>query len=194
MRGGRRTKQWWWRWRSNPLRRRDDVLEAWLVLAAWVLVVVGGTFAGAVAARAADETFARQRADRTPVRAVLLADVPRTTGARGNVYSDRAMAKVRWTAADGSRRTGSTLVDAGLRTGSTVTVWTNRQGDLTSRPPGPTDAAVEAGFLGAGAALALSGLVIGAGAAARCRLDRRRIAQWGREWDMVGPRWGHKTG
>ncbi|MBE8471895.1 Rv1733c family protein [Streptomyces justiciae] len=194
MRGGRRTKQWWWRWRSNPLRRRDDVLEAWLVLIVWALVAVGGTLAGVGAAHAADETFARQRAERTPVRAVLLADVPRTTGAKGSMYSDRAAAKVRWTAADGSLRTGSTLVDAGSKAGSSVTVWTNRQDDLTTRPPGPSDAAVEAGFLGAGAALALSGLVIGAGATVRWRLDRRRVAGWGTEWDMVGPEWGHRTG
>lgn len=194
MRGGRRTKQWWWRWRSNPLRRREDVLEAWLVLAVWALVAVGGTLAGVVAARAADETFARQRADREPVRAVVLADAPRTAGVRGSVYNDRALAKVRWTAADGSLRTGSTLVEAGREAGSAVTVWTNRQGDVTTRPPGPSDAAVEAGLLGAGAALALSGLVIGAGATVRWRLDRRRIAGWGTEWAMVGPQWGHKTG
>jgi len=163
------------------------------VLVVWALVAVGGTLVGVVAARAADETFARQRADRAPVRAMLLVDVPRATGARGTVYSDRAAAKVRWTATDGTRRTGSTLVDAGLTAGSPVTVWTNRRGDLTSRPPDPTDAAVEAGFLGAGAGLALSGLVVGAAAVARWRLDRRRIEGWAREWDTVGPEWGHTT-
>ncbi|WP_329331861.1 hypothetical protein OG866_03410 [Streptomyces sp. NBC_00663] len=193
MRGDRRTKRWLWRFRSNPLRRHDDVLEAWLVLAVLLLVAVGGTLAGVVTARAADDTFAGQRADRAPVRAVLLADAPRTTGAKGGVYGGRTTTKVRWTTPDGSRRTGSTLVDAGQEAGAAVTVWTNRQGELTTRPPGPSDAAVEAGFLGAGAALALSGLVIGAGAVVRCRLDRRRVAGWGREWDLVGPEWGHRT-
>ena len=39
----------------------------------------------------------------------------------------------------------------------------------------------------------LAGRVFGAGAGARWRLDRRRVDEWGREWDQVGPRWGHKT-
>lgn len=66
MHGGRRTKKTLWRWRSNPLRRRDDVLEAWLVLAVWALIAVGGTLAGVLTARAADDVFAQQRAERTP--------------------------------------------------------------------------------------------------------------------------------
>jgi hypothetical protein len=189
MRADRRTKRWLWRWRANPLRRRDDVLEAWLVLAVWALVAMGGTLAGVLTARAADDVFAQQRAERTPVRAVLLADAPRSASS-----INRAFVKARWTLADGSTHTGKTLVDGGHKAGSTIVLWTNTQGDLTTPPPSGTDAAVEAGFLGAAAALAVTGLAFGAGSAARWCLDRRRIDDWGREWDLVGPRWGHKTG
>ncbi|MFJ4201148.1 hypothetical protein ACIP2Y_16160 [Streptomyces sviceus] len=55
-----RGRKWWWRWRSNALRRREDVLEAWLVPAVRVLVAV--------------DDFAQRRSDRTPVRAVLIRD------------------------------------------------------------------------------------------------------------------------
>jgi hypothetical protein len=189
MRAGRRGKKWLWRWRANPLRRRDDVLEAWLVLAVWALIAVGGTLAGLVTARAADDVFAQQRAERTPARAVLLTDAP---GAESKSY--RALVKVRWTLADGSTRTGTTLVDGGQKAGSTIVLWTNTQGNPTTQPPSGTVAAVEAGFLGAASALGVTGLVFGAGRAARWWLDRRRIDQWGSEWDLVGPRWGHKTG
>ncbi|RPF30932.1 hypothetical protein [Streptomyces sp. TLI_185] len=189
MRTRRRTKRWLWRWRANPLRRRDDVLEAWLVLALWTLVAVGGTLAGVLTARAADDAFTEQRAERNPVRAVLLTDTPPS-----EAKSYRAFTQVRWTGRDGSARTGRTLVDGGLRAGSTTVLWTDRQGNLTTRPPNRTDAAVEAGLLGAASALAVTGLVFGAGGAARWWLDRRRIDEWGREWDLVGPRWGHKTG
>ncbi|WP_263635550.1 hypothetical protein [Streptomyces sp. CoH27] len=34
------------RWRDNPLRRREDVAEAWIVVALWVVVLVGGGSAG----------------------------------------------------------------------------------------------------------------------------------------------------
>ncbi|WSW72057.1 hypothetical protein OG390_02400 [Streptomyces sp. NBC_00996] len=189
MRTGRRTKRWLWRWRANPLRRRDDVLEAWLVLAVWALIAVGGTLAGVLTARAADDVFAQQRAELTPVQAVLLADAPRAP-----VKGYRALVKVRWTLADGSTHTDKTLVDGGRKAGSTIVLWTNTQGNLTAPPPSGTDASVEAGFLGVASTLAVTGLVFGAGGATRWCLDRRRIDQWGREWDLVGPRWGHKTG
>lgn len=51
---------------------------------------------------------------------------------------------------------------------------------------------VEAGFLGAMAALALGGAIFGTGSAVRWWLTRRRIDRWGREWELVGPKWGHK--
>ncbi|ANS70120.1 hypothetical protein SLINC_7896 [Streptomyces lincolnensis] len=187
MRGARRTEQWFWRWRSNPLRRRDDVLDAWLVTAVWALIIVGGTLCGAVTGRAADGVFAQQRAERTAVRAVLLTGTPQ---AASNSY--RSVAKVRWTARDGSTRTGKTLVKAGRAAGSRMTVWTDARGELTTEPPSRGEAAVESALLGASAALASSGLVVGIGGAARWRLNRRRIDSWGTEWALVGPQWGHK--
>ncbi|MFF7648211.1 hypothetical protein [Streptomyces canus] len=184
-----RTRKWLWRWRGNPLRRHDDVLEAWLVLAVWVLVAVGGTVAGVLTAQSADGVFARQRAGRTPVRAVLLADTPRATA-----HSYRLLAAVRWTAPDGSVHTDKALVESGLRAGAEVGVWTGAQGGLATAPPSRTEASAESALLGAASAFALSGVVWGAGGVARRGLDRRRLAQWGEEWDLVGPRWGHRTG
>ncbi|MFJ2238076.1 hypothetical protein [Streptomyces sp. NPDC087859] len=188
MRTGRRTKRWFWRWRSNPLRRRVDVLEAWLVLAVCVLIAVGGTLAGAVTALAADGVFARQRAERTAVDAVLLADTPAAASS-----SYRTRAEVRWIGHDGSVRTGTTLVGSGKSAGARVTLWTNTQGALVTAPPSREDAAVEAVLLGTGAALAVTGLVVGAWGVTRRCLDRRRIGEWDSEWDLVGPQWGHKT-
>lgn len=182
-----------WRWRSNPLRRRDDVVEAWIVLAVWMLVAVGGTAAGLTAANATDETFARQRAERHPVRAVLLADVPTHTSAVRS-SGDKALADIRWTAPDGSTRTDRTLVGTGLKAGTELTVWQDRHGTLTTAPPNDTEAALEAGLMGTLAGLALTGAVYATGALARWRLDRRRIDRWGREWDLMGPKWGHRTG
>ncbi|MFF8941534.1 hypothetical protein ACF1A5_04470 [Streptomyces sp. NPDC014864] len=192
-RGTRRTGRRLWRWRRNPLRRHDDVVEAWVLLVMWVVIVVGGAIAGAVTALAADQEFARQRADRQAVRAVLLTDVPLGTSSAGS-ESYRAPGQVRWTAPDGTTRTGRTLVSTGLRSGSTVTVWQDRHGVLTTEPPGATEAAVEAGLFGTAAALGFAGLAFGTGALARWRLDRHRYAQWDAEWDLVGPRWDQKTG
>ncbi|MER5518369.1 hypothetical protein [Streptomyces sp. NPDC002763] len=193
MRRTRRVKKLLWRWRSNPLRRRDDIVEAWIVLAVWTLVLVGGIVAGLVTAGAADDVFARQRAERAPVRAVLLVAVPKSVSGIGT-GSERTPGTVSWTAPDGSTRTGRTLVDTGSKAGSKVVVWLDHQGGLTTEPPSAGEAAVEAGVLGTVAGCALAGAVFGAGAVARWRLERRRLDLWDREWDTVGPRWGHKTG
>ncbi|MCT9080190.1 hypothetical protein [Streptomyces fulvoviolaceus] len=193
MDGGTRAKKRLWRWRSNALRRRDDIVEAWIVLAVWVVVAVGGALAGLVTAHAADDAFARQRAERHSVRAELLTDVPASATSAGTT-SRHALAKIRWTTPDGDTRTDKTLVGTDQKAGAEVVVWLDGRGDLATEPPSPTEAAVEAGVLGTAAALGLAGTAFGAGALARWRLDRRRIDQWGREWDLVGPRWGHKTG
>ncbi|NGO44864.1 hypothetical protein [Streptomyces ureilyticus] len=84
-------------------------------------------------AHTADNVFARQQAEKHSIRAVLVDYVPLTVWRA--VTSDQVRAKVRWTAADGSTRTGTTLVDAGHRAGSDVVVWADGQGGLT--PPRP---------------------------------------------------------
>ncbi|MGW2648906.1 Rv1733c family protein [Streptomyces sp. NPDC001393] len=183
-----------WRWRCNPLRRREDVVEAWLVLAVWMLVVVAGAVAGVLTARAAGDVFAAQRAHRHPVRAVLLADPPH--GAASAWPADGLVrARVRWSAPDGTPRTGDTLVGSGLRAGARVAAWQDDHGSLTpAKPTNPTEGAIEAGVFGVAAALAAAAPVYGAGALGRLWLDRRRMARWEREWDLVEPRWGHRTG
>ncbi|HEY8983125.1 MAG TPA: hypothetical protein VIU15_26540 [Streptomyces sp.] len=191
MRGTRRTTKLLWRWRGNPLRRRDDVIEAWLVLIVWLLIAVAGTLVGMTTAHAADEVFARQRAQRHPVRAVLVDDVPKSVG---TTVDGRRSAEVRWSAPDGSPRTGRALVDAGQRAGATVTVWLDAEGRPSVEPPDATQAAIESAALGAGAACGLAGALYGAGRVVRWRLDRRRIEGWASEWDVVGPLWGHRTG
>ncbi|MFF7969889.1 hypothetical protein [Streptomyces sp. NPDC007905] len=189
-----RTRKPLWRWRDNPLRRREDIVEAWVVLAVWIVVVVGGTLAALVTAGAAADEFAQQRAHRHPARAVLLAGAPPgATAARST--DGRIRVSLRWTAPDGTSRTGRTLVDGGLRAGARVVVWQDDRDRLTAtRPTGRVEGAVEAGLFGSAAALAVAAPACLAGAVVRAHLDRRRLAHWDREWNLVGPGWGHPTG
>ncbi|MBV2357644.1 hypothetical protein KUM39_25325 [Streptomyces sp. J2-1] len=183
-----------WRWRSNPLRRHEDVVEAWVVLTVWVIVAVAGAFAGLVTARGAEHEFAEQRAHRHAVQAVLLTDAPHDVTAHWST-DGRVRGSVRWTAPDGTPRSGQTLVDGGLKAGALVTVWQDDQGRLALSPPmSSAEGHVEAALFGAAAALAVAAPVFGAGVFARARLDRLRMAHWDQEWDRVGPQWGPKTG
>ncbi|GGS55565.1 Rv1733c family protein [Streptomyces cinerochromogenes] len=188
------TTQWLWRWRSNPLRRHEDIVEAWIVLVVWVVAVVGGALAALVTAQAADHAYAEQRAHRHAVRAVLVSDAPHGFAADWST-DGRVRGAVRWTAPDGTSRTGHTMVDGGLKAGARVTAWQDDRGRLLlAQPTGGSQGHVEAALFGAAAALALAAPVFAAGAVARARLDRRRMARWDQEWNLVGPRWGPRAG
>ncbi|MFI2641772.1 hypothetical protein [Streptomyces sp. NPDC018610] len=187
-------RQWLWPWRPrhNRLRRREDVVEAWIMLVMWALILVGGAIVWTVTARVAAQEFAWQRADRRTAEAVLLTDAPPSPSAAGD--GSRTSAEVRWTSPDGTTRTARTLVPGGLSSGTTLTVWQDGRGALTAEPPTPVEGRAEAALFGAAAAFSLSGLVCGTAALARWRLDRRRCEQWGTEWDLVGPMWDRRTG
>ncbi|MFC4464164.1 hypothetical protein ACFPH6_06215, partial [Streptomyces xiangluensis] len=147
------TKQRLWRWRSNPLRRRDDTVEAWIVLAVWAGIALGGTLAGLVAGHAVAESFAQQRVGRHSVPAVLLENTPAVFVTEAGPSRQQVRAKVRWTAADGSTHTGKAKVDTGHKTGSKVRVWIDSQGQLTSEPATAAQATVFAGYAATAAAL-----------------------------------------
>lgn len=63
-----------WRWRRNPLRRRSDVVEAWVIVVGWVFALVCGLLVGLVAADAVERDTEGQREERRQVSAVLVED------------------------------------------------------------------------------------------------------------------------
>ncbi|MGQ4386241.1 hypothetical protein ACN6LB_004235 [Streptomyces sp. SAS_270] len=171
------------------MRRRDDVVEGWVVLGVWTAIAVGAPFVGTVCAHSTEDAFARQRADRHPVQAVLMDNT--SSPVRAGWEGTRVRATVRWTA-DGTTRTDRTMLDAGHRVGSEVKVWVNGQGRLVTRPPSATESSVQADALGLLAATAFAAPVYAGGRVLRRQLDRRRIDEWGRAWDRVGPQWGRE--
>ncbi|MFF0065738.1 hypothetical protein ACFYRC_30155 [Streptomyces sp. NPDC005279] len=62
MRETKRARARGWRWRRNPLRRRSDAVEAWIVLVTWVLALIAGAVAGGVAAYSVDQAIEGERA------------------------------------------------------------------------------------------------------------------------------------
>ncbi|TXS78987.1 MULTISPECIES: Rv1733c family protein [unclassified Streptomyces] len=193
MRGTKRVSRLLWRWRTNPLRRHEDVVGAWIVLAVWMVIATGGTVIGVLTAHAADESFAQLRRERHPVQAVLAeSTAPTVTRGAGTPY-DQVRATVRWTAKDGATRTGQALLDPGQRAGSEVVVWLNGSGRLTTEPTSASTAAVEADVFGAAAALAFASLALAAGRVVRWRFDQRLHDRWGREWEQLGPQWRRRT-
>lgn len=175
-----------WRWRRNPLRRRSDVAEAWAVLATGVLLATAAPVAGAVVGLSVDSASLREGRDWHRSSAVLVKD------AADGTYADQVGAVVRWTAADGSSRTGTVLVRAGSNAGTRATIWLDDGGTLRHRPATAAEAAAQGTVYGVLAAVGAISLIAGGRWLIRVRLDRSRETEWEREWATVGPRWGHR--
>ncbi|MFC8434968.1 hypothetical protein [Streptomyces sp. NPDC057253] len=179
-----------WRWRRNPLRRRCDRVEAWIVLATWIVALAGGLLAGEAAGSAMEDDLATRRAAVHAVSAVLIEDADGTPAVTEDGIGDTVHAKVRWTAADGSAHTGLTRTEPGRAKGSSVTVWIDRRGDLARAPLTAGEARLQSALAGVLVAVGTGAVAFGCGRLARLRLDRRRMRDWESEWERVAPSGG----
>jgi hypothetical protein len=187
-------KVWLWRWRRNPLRRRVDAVEAWVVLGAWLVTLAAGVLAGLTATGAVEDGLARERAEWREVVALVTDKVPGTASDHSaRTSGEKVWGKVRWTAPDGTRHTGQVRVAPGSAAGTAVTVWTDPHGHLVTRPPTPSQARLRSALIGALVGLSTAAVPFAAGRVLCGRLERRRMSQWDEEWARFGPRWGRKT-
>lgn len=179
---------------QNPLRRRSDVIEAWLApVAIVVFLALSPLVAGLAATGVRADNAAAQHVQQSwhPVSAVLLraAPGPEYSDNGANTWTEWTLA--RWTSG-GRRYTGNIPVPAGSRAGSTQTVWLDSAGHV--RAPAMTRPELS-GTIGTGILLALAALAVVVAVAfriARWVLDRKRIASWENAWLSVGPRWSHQ--
>ena len=175
----------------NPLRRRLDVIDGWLlptVIAAFI--TLGPLLAGGIGLWMHADNAAAQRAQRSwhEVRAVLLQPVPGPAMSGNGSNSWLVWAPARWTA-DGRTQTGNVPAPAGTSKDAVVPVWLNRAGHVQV-PPLSAGAARDRIVVAALFALAsLAVLLTILAALARWLIDRRRLAGWEAAWRSVGPRW-----
>ncbi|WP_052863312.1 Rv1733c family protein [Streptomyces niger] len=184
-----------WRWRRCPLRRRWDVLDAWLGLLTALALILGVPAAGLSAGLATYGSQRTERAEQLAERRTLTGRLlepvpadPSTTGFAAGI--DRVPAKVRWTGPDGRRHTGTVDVEPGTRKGAAVPVWTHPDGRLADPPMTTAQAADDGVAAGLGTGMALGLAVLAVRWGGRRYLDRVRLAGWEREWARIGPRWG----
>ncbi|WP_431930918.1 Rv1733c family protein [Nonomuraea jabiensis] len=171
----------------NPLRRRSDRLEAAGVALTLVLLLFSVWPAVVVGRSVYDRGLQAERATpgiRQSVTATLVRDAPYTLPAAGGEDGAEpgSHAPARWTAPSGERKTGEVAVPAGTRAGTSVKVWIDGHGELTTPPTSHAETlagAVVAAFLvvvGSAATLTLAFRVF------RWSLDRGRYAAWDASW------------
>ena len=176
---------------GNPLRRRTDRLATWLAAQFLVVVLIAVPLAAIAAFGWASRSGAAElRAERAwrVVPAVLLRSVPVADSFAGGVFG-YAWVPARWTAPDGRVRSGHIPVEVGLAAGRKVAMWVDATGMPVDVPL--THRAVLARAL---TAAAVAGILLVAvlsllACAGRWLLDRRRLADWGLAWAIVGPQW-----
>ncbi|WP_329127002.1 Rv1733c family protein [Streptomyces sp. NBC_01465] len=178
-----------WRWRNNPLKRRSDILEAWVVAATWALVAVAVVAVGAATAGWVSSSISAQQSDRHRVPAVLTQAAPPAVAAVSGAGSEQVMARVRWVDARGATRTGTTRVPAGAAAGTSVTAWAGPHNSLVSPPPSDSDRIVRAGYSAVLAGSGAGALVFLVGLGLRAHIEVLRMRGWDAEWQEVALVW-----
>jgi hypothetical protein len=191
-----------WRWRHNPLRRATDLAEAWVALAALLLILLLAPVIGSLVGGATQDTLKESVREQRAARHLVTATVIRKAGGSA-LEADpeassgrdlRTQVLAHWTAPDGTRRQGPAMasIDSPQR-GDRFTIWTDPQGRIVARPLDSATAATHSVLAGFGAALLLMGLVEGGRRLIVWRMVRRRYARWDQAWERAGPDWG-RTG
>jgi hypothetical protein len=122
------------------------------------------------------------------VHAVLLQPATVPVGQAVAVRGAWVWVRARWESGGGSVRTGEVPARAGAAAGTTVTVWLNASGRVTS-PPHRAGAAFAA-VLAAMTTLAVTAFALLAVLRLVQRfLNWRRLAAWEAAWRATGPRW-----
>lgn len=180
---------------DSPLVRRWDRVESRLLLSIAVLAVLTVPLFAGIGATVYSHQLAivaDQHASRSPATAVLLENAPVAT--QRLIRGNPATAEVRasWVSASGVHHEVKVPVRYGAVKGTAVNIWLDANGDLTSPPRTPRDAAAVATYTTVAAWLAcvvaLAAIYLGL----RARLNRARYADWERDWrrisrDSIGP-------
>jgi hypothetical protein len=176
---------------SNPLRRRSDVIDAWLVPVAVVIFLamcpVVLTLTGSWM-RAATASERQAQTNWHSVTATLLQPVAGPQQAAHGTNSWMTWTPAHWTA-NGVPRTAAVPAASGSTAGSKVTVWLDPAGRVHLPPLTKSQASDRVTVARVIAVAVLAVLLAIMTVVARRLLDRRRLAGWESAWLSVGPTW-----
>jgi hypothetical protein len=180
---------------SGPLKRSTDRIQvlARMLLALAVVMAVPVALAVATATGSHMRTVAdAQAASRHQVSATLVEDAADPTINDAEHAALTAKVEATWSGATGSQH-GDVRAPVGTRAGSTVHIWVDDSGALTSAP-------MDGAEIMGRAVLASLGTFAGISTAAglgylttRRLLERGRMRRWAHDWSVVEPVWSGKV-
>lgn len=179
----------------NPLRRRSDRVETYLLGGLLAAGIAGAPFAAQAAGHVTYVALLRaehvQQATRHQVRAELLQRAGNTL-VSGSEFDISVPVRARWTAITGVPQTGQLMAPTGSPQGTIVTVWTDSSGALVNPPLQPGQVAGQADLAAAGAVAGIGILYLCQAAFIRQVLNRRRMAAWDADWALTEPMWNRQ--
>jgi hypothetical protein len=179
---------------GNPLRRRSDVIAAWLtpvaVLIFIALIPVAATVTSSLA-RASNAAVAHQMPTWHKVDGRLLrsAPGPAQTDRGGNLWDE--LVPARWTF-HGHQYEGAVPVLAGAHAGDLQRIYLNNAGQVQTPPLSPAQLADRIDTIAFIALGVLALVLLTVKGIARRILEGRRLRAWESDWLAVGPRWSHQ--
>lgn len=175
----------------NPLRRRSDKLETFLLAGSIVAVAAAGPFVVPAVAGASHAAAVRSQAAERATRHEIKADLLQQAADGGDGYSSatQVLARAQWRAPDGAIRSGVVTAPGGAAKGSAVPIWTDAQGNLTGPPLDAGQIAGQADLAGVAAAGGLAILLLSETVVIRRILERRRLRDWDDDWAVIEPQW-----
>jgi hypothetical protein len=180
---------------QNQLRRRSDVLEAWLLPVAVAVFLALSPLAGvAASAWVHSENAAIQQAQRSwhQVPGVLLQAVPGPLMSDNGANSWVTWTPARWTTR-GRAHAGQVPAAAGTRAGTTVPVWLDHAGKVQVPPLTAGQLRDRVILVAVTALSALAALLMILALSTRRLLDSRRLADWETAWLSVEPQWSRRA-
>ncbi|GAA2576941.1 hypothetical protein SMC26_29925 [Actinomadura fulvescens] len=176
----------------NELRRRIDRVQRLAALGLLALFLLAAPpVAGWCASWSYDSGLRAERAEHAERRQVLATVVSTGgVGSTGDRYVHETV-HARWTAPDGTARTGSLPSWKGAKPGVTKRIWVDHKGTVAIRPRPHSRTVTDAAYAALAATTAVGIPILAAYGLLRRRFDRVRAAEWEAAWARMDTDAGH---
>ncbi|HEX6444086.1 MAG TPA: hypothetical protein VF053_03285 [Streptosporangiales bacterium] len=176
---------------GNPLRRPSDRLQAWVRLGGLAFAIAGLVVTGIAARGTYTENVVLEHANAAAgyrVTGHVISATNPDVSPDGTIL--RGMVRVSWRDRAGRPHAQLLVAPTGLHAPkATMPLWIDARGRPSTSPPNagqPATAAAMTGVLGAGLTVTTAALLY---LLAMVPIERRRLAEWQREWTVVEPGW-----
>jgi hypothetical protein len=169
-------------------------VETYLLAGLFVAAAAGAPFAAQAASQAAYAGALRVEQEQLATRHQVPAVLTQTAGNGTSSFtlSTEVPVLATWTSSAGVRRTGMILALEGAAKGSSVSVWTDPQGDIVSPPLQPAQVAGQADMAALGTVVGIAVLYLCEAGVVRYVVNRRRLAAWEADWAVTAQVWNRQ--